>query len=33
MSRSWLVPALIFAAALLLVPLIAFFVSFKLSGG
>jgi len=32
-SRSWLIPALIFAAALVLVPLIAFFVSFKLAGG
>jgi hypothetical protein len=32
-SRSWLVPALIFAVALVLVPLIAFFVSFKLAGG
>jgi len=33
MSRSWLIPALIFAAAFVLVPLIAFFVSFKLAGG
>jgi hypothetical protein len=32
-SRSWLVPVLIFAVALVLVPLIAFFVSFKLAGG
>lgn len=33
MNRSWLVPVLVFCAVMLVVPLVAFFVSFKLSGG
>jgi hypothetical protein len=33
MNRSWLVPVLIFGVALVTIPLIAFFLSFKLSGG
>ncbi len=33
MNRSWLVPVLVFCAVMVVVPLVAFFVSFKLSGG
>jgi hypothetical protein len=33
MSRGWLVPVLVFGLVLILLPLLAFFVSFKLSGG
>ncbi|MEI7592313.1 MAG: hypothetical protein WCK41_03750 [Actinomycetes bacterium] len=32
-GRPWLVPVLVFGLAMILVPLLAFFVSFKLSGG
>jgi len=33
MSRTWLIPVLIFAVAIVVVPLVAFLLSFKLSGG
>jgi hypothetical protein len=33
MGRSWLVPVLVFAVALVVIPLVAFFVTFKLQGG
>ena len=33
MNRSWLVPVLVFCAVMVVVPLVAFFMSFKLSGG
>jgi hypothetical protein len=32
-NRAWLIPVLVAAAVLVIVPLTAFFVSFKLSGG
>ena len=32
-GRTWLVPVLIFAVALVTIPLIAFFIAFKSSGG
>jgi hypothetical protein len=33
MGRGWLVPVLVFGLAMILVPLLAFFLSYKLSGG
>src|SRR4051812_4085954 len=32
-ARPWLVPVIVFAVALVVVPLAAFFIAFKLSGG